>query len=78
MISNSNGNGRNHSNQFRLAAWGKFYKPEDIRRWGVQRFMDEVAPKLPFKIPDLEFSEEENRRMDELLQEERNAANDGL
>lgn len=54
------------------------YKPEDIRRWGVQRFMDEVAPKLPFKIPDLEFSEEENRRMDELLQEERNAANDCL
>ncbi len=57
---------------------GNSYKPEDIRRWGVQRFMDEVAPKLPFKMPDLEFSEEENRRMDELLQEERNAANDGL
>ena len=49
------------------------YKPEDIRRWGVQRFMDEVAPKLPFEMSDFGFSEEENRRMDELLKEEREA-----
>lgn len=54
------------------------YKPEDIRRWGVQRFMDEVAPKLPFEMPDLGFSEEENRRMDELLKEEREVSNDGF
>ena len=54
------------------------YKPEDIRRWGVQRFMDEVAPKLPFEMPDFGFSEEENKRMDELLKEEREAASDGL
>lgn len=47
------------------------YKPEDIRRWGVQRFMDEVAPKLPFEMPDFGFSEEENKCMDELLKEER-------
>ncbi len=24
------------------------YKPEDIRRWGIERFMKEVAPKEPF------------------------------
>jgi hypothetical protein len=46
------------------------YKPEDIRRWGIERFMDEIAPKDPFLIPDLGFTEEENQRMDELLREE--------
>ena len=46
------------------------YKPEDIRRWGVTRFMKEVAPQKPFSIPDLGFKEE-NRRMDALLKEEK-------
>ncbi len=46
------------------------YKPEDIRRWGIERFMNEVAPKEPFPIPDLGFTTEENRRMDQLLEEE--------
>lgn len=46
------------------------YKPEDIRRWGLQRFMAEVAPKEPFVVPDLGFTDEENLRMDELLREE--------
>jgi hypothetical protein len=46
------------------------YKVEDIRRWGVERFMNEIAPKAPFLIPDLGFTEEENRRMDQLLKEE--------
>ena len=32
--------------------------------------MDEIAPKDPFLIPDLGFTEEENQRMDELLREE--------
>jgi hypothetical protein len=54
------------------------YKPEDIRRWGVQRFLDEVCPKEPFFIPDLGFTEEENRRMDEILREEREAKNNGI
>lgn len=53
------------------------YKPEDIWRWGLQRFMDEIAPKKPLEIPDLGFSEEENRRIDELLkQEQQSTAND--
>jgi len=54
------------------------YRPEDILRWGVERFMNEVAPKEPFKIPSLGFSEEENRRMDEIMREERQVATDGL
>ena len=53
------------------------YKPEDIRRWGVERFMDEIAPKEPFSIPDLGFTEEENRRMDELLREEQESKANG-
>lgn len=52
------------------------YKPEDIRRWGLQRFMKEVAPKEPFLIPDLGFTDEENRRMDELLREEQKSKED--
>lgn len=54
------------------------YKPEDIRRWGVERFLDEIAPKEPFKIPDLGFTEEENQRTDEILREERQATANGL
>ena len=54
------------------------YKPEDIKRWGLQRFLDEVCPKEPFLIPDLGFTEEENRRMDEILKEEREAKNNGI
>lgn len=47
------------------------YKPEDIKRWGVNRFLDAVAPKEPFYF-GIEFSEEENKRMDEVLAEEKN------
>ena len=50
------------------------YSPEDIRRWGVQRFLDEVCAKEPFQIPDLGFTEEENKRMDEILRQEREAS----
>lgn len=59
--------------------WGtNSYKPEDIRRWGVQRFMNEIAPKEPLEIPDLGFSAEENHRMDEILIQEREASANGL
>ncbi len=47
------------------------YRPEDVKRWGIERFLDEVAPKDSIPIPDLGFTEEENRRMDELLKEEK-------
>ena len=54
------------------------YKPEDIRRWGVQRFMNEISPKEPLEIPDLGFSAEENQRMDELLKQEQETTANGL
>ncbi len=53
------------------------YSPEDIRRWGVKRFLDEVCAKEPFPIPDLNFTDEENRRMDEVLRQERQATAEG-
>ncbi|MGI4865742.1 MAG: hypothetical protein ACRYFZ_17600 [Janthinobacterium lividum] len=46
-------------------------RPEDIKAYGVQRFVDEQAKRGPFPIPDLHFTEEENRIMDELLAAER-------
>lgn len=54
------------------------YRPEDIKRWGVQRFLDGQAAGGPFKIPAMHFTEEENQRMDELLAQERQATNNGL
>lgn len=56
--------------------WGQLtcYSPADIKRWGVQHFLDMVAPTQALLIPDLGFTAEENARMDELLREERTAA----
>jgi hypothetical protein len=54
------------------------YSPEDIRRWGIERFLDEVCAKEPFIIPDLGFTDEENRRMDEVLAQERHATAVGM
>ncbi|GAB4015659.1 hypothetical protein [Spirosoma koreense] len=45
------------------------YKPEDIRRWGVERFLEATVVKDPFNRIFPEFTEEENRKMDELLAE---------
>ncbi len=47
------------------------YKPSDIRRWGTERFLAEVAPKEPIK-PNFNFSQEEQKRMDQLLAEKSN------
>ncbi|CAN5316105.1 hypothetical protein BH09BAC4_BH09BAC4_02270 [soil metagenome] len=47
------------------------YKPEDIKRWGVERFLNAVSPKEPFLLEFPEFTEEENRRMDEILAAEK-------
>ena len=54
------------------------YSTADIKRWGVERFLDAVCPKEPIPIPDLCFTEEENRLMDEILRQEREAAARGL
>lgn len=45
------------------------YKPSDIKRWGVERFLDATAVKAPFLMEFPEFTDEENRRMDQLLAE---------
>lgn len=60
--------------------WGQLtcYSPADIKRWGVQHFLDTVAPTQALPIPDLDFTAEENARMDELLREERTAADSAL
>jgi len=55
-----------------------YYSPADIKRWGVQHFLDVVAPQASLPIPNLGFTAEENARMDELLREERAAAIRGL
>ena len=54
------------------------YSIADIKRWGVERFLDEVCAKEPLQIPDLGFTDEENRLMDEILEQERQASARGL
>ena len=55
------------------------YRAEDIvAEYGtLANFMAAVGPKAPLEIPDLGFSEAEERRMNQLLAEE-NAAADNL
>ncbi len=54
------------------------YSAADIKRWGVERFLDTVCAKEPLQIPDLGFTNEENRLMDEVLYQEREASARGL
>lgn len=42
------------------------YKPSDIKRYGTNRFLTQVAPKEPMQ-PGFTFTDKEQRRMDELL-----------
>jgi len=60
-----------------LLQWGQltYYSPADIKRWGMQHFLDVVALTEPLLIPNLGFTAAENARMDELLREERDACN---
>ena len=44
------------------------YKPSDIKRWGVEQFLSEVASKDPIQ-PNFHFTPEEQQRMDALLAE---------
>ena len=46
-------------------------RPGDIKRYGVERFMKERESLGPFQIPPMHFSDEENRRMDEILAQEK-------
>lgn len=54
------------------------YSADDILRWGVERFFEVVGRKEPLKIPDLGFTDEENKAMDELLRQDRENSADGL
>lgn len=54
-----------------LAEGRKSLRPEDIKAYGVQRFLDKQAQRGPFQLPDFIFTEEENRSMDEFLAEKR-------
>jgi hypothetical protein len=58
--------------------WLTYYSPADIKRWGVEHFLDAVAPTEVLPIPDLGFTAEENARMDDLLQQERDDSARGL
>lgn len=46
------------------------YRPEEIKAYGVERFLEEQAARGPLVLPKLHFTEEENRLMDQLLAEE--------
>jgi len=48
-------------------------RPEEIKAYGVERFLAEQEKLGPLLIPDFHFTEEENRLMDEILAEERQA-----
>jgi hypothetical protein len=45
------------------------YKPSDIKRWGVERFLDATTVTEPFLMEFPTFTDEENQRMDEILAE---------
>ena len=47
------------------------YSTDDIKRWGVKRFLDTVCRKEPLPMPDFGFTDEENAAMDEILRRER-------
>lgn len=61
-----------------LAEGRKSLRPEDIKAYGVQRFLDEQAQRGPFPALAIEFTEEENRIMDEILAEERRAKDNAI
>ncbi|WP_157886807.1 hypothetical protein [Hymenobacter sp. PAMC 26628] len=52
-------------------------RPEDIKDYGVKRFLDEQEARGPLQLPVIHFTEEENRVMDELLAAEKAAAPHG-
>ncbi len=49
-------------------------RPEDIKAYGIARFLDEQEKRCPLPALNIAFTEEENRLMDQILAEERQAA----
>ncbi|MDR6560686.1 MULTISPECIES: hypothetical protein [unclassified Arcicella] len=46
------------------------YRPEDIKRWGIERFLETVCASKEIEVPNLGFNDEENNRMDSILKDE--------
>lgn len=42
-------------------------RPEDIKAYGIERFLREQEERGPFPAPDFTFTEEESRQIDEFL-----------
>ncbi len=63
---------KNQQNIIPLLQKGKTnsYRPEDIKRWGIEHFMDTVCAKEDIVITSLGFTVEENERMEEILKTE--------
>ncbi|RZK20552.1 MAG: hypothetical protein EOO56_12580 [Hymenobacter sp.] len=45
-------------------------RPENIKAYGVQRFLAKQVKRGPLQLPKLHFMDEESRLMDELVAEE--------
>jgi hypothetical protein len=63
---------KKNDNPIPLLKKGKYnsYRPEDIKQWGVERFLDTVCANNDIEVPVLGFNDEENSRMDSILKEE--------
>jgi hypothetical protein len=63
---------KNQQNIIPLLQEGKTnsYSPKDLKRWGIEHFMDTVCAKEDIVIPSLGFTAEENERIEEILKEE--------
>ena len=48
------------------------YRPSNIKRFGAERFLAQVAPKEPIQ-PNFDFTPEEQQRMNALLSENESA-----
>lgn len=48
-------------------------RPEDIKEYGIERFLREQEMRGAFPAPDFTFTEEEKRQIDEFLARERHA-----
>ncbi len=53
---------------FQKGQWN-VYAPEAIRRWGSEKFLQEVAPREPVVFAEFDFSEAESQAMDVLMKE---------
>ena len=51
------------------------FRPEDIKEYGVERFLEEQAARGPLPAPNFVLTQEEQQLIDLLLTEERQANN---